>query len=183
MMKKFVLALAVVGFGLLVPQISIAREARPQPAGRSMFFNLPPADPQPCAREDLTIKAGETDAAMGGVRSTPFVLTNVSKTSCTLKGYVALDLLNKAGKVVKRAAKREPENPITTVIIEPGKKAWFSLFFNSGGAGYMGKPCPGYSRVRITIPGAQRPFIITSGVVTCAKTDFEVSPVIAGAPE
>src|SRR4051794_11812650 len=105
MMKKFVLTLAVIAVGLLVPQILIAREAILPDSATSMSFKLPQADPQPCARADLTIKAGETDAAMGGARSTPFVLTNVSKTACTLKGYVALDLLNKAGKVVKRATK------------------------------------------------------------------------------
>lgn len=147
-----------------------------------------PLDPtqsntSPCARESLAIKEGETDAAMGGVRRTPFVLTNVSKAPCTLEGYPSLELLNKAGAVVKRATKQKPDDAITAATLEPGKTAWFALNFNAGGAGYMGKPCPTYRQLRITPPGAKRPFVLRSEIQTCAKTQFEVTPIQAGAPE
>lgn len=138
---------------------------------------------QPCAREDLKIKEGETDAAMGGVRRTPYVLTNASKAPCTLKGYPALELLNKAGAVVKRATKQKTDDPISTATLEPGKTAWFALNFNAGGAGYMGKPCPTYRQVRITTPGAKRPFVLKTEIQTCGKSDFDVTPILAGAPE
>jgi hypothetical protein len=120
---------------------------------------------------------------MGGVRETPFVLTNVSKAPCTLKGYPSLELVNKAGALVKRATKQKSDDPIASVTIEPGKTAWFALNFNAGGAGYMGKPCPTYRQVKITTPGATRPFVLQSEIQTCAKTDFEVSAIVAGAPE
>ena len=55
---------------------------------------------------------------------TPFVLTNVSKAPCTLEGYASLELLNKAGKLVKRATKQKSDDPVTRATIEPGKTAW-----------------------------------------------------------
>ena len=141
------------------------------------------SNPQPCSREDLKIKEGETDAAMGGVRRTPYVLTNASKAACTLNGYAAVELLNKAGAVVKRASKQKTDDPITAATLEPGKTAWFALNFNAGGAGYMGKPCPSYRQMRITTPGAKRPFVLKTDIQTCAKTDFDVTPIVAGTPE
>ena len=139
--------------------------------------------PQPCAREDLTIKEGETDAAMGGVRRTPYVLTNTSKVPCTLTGYPSLELLNKAGAIVKRATKQKSGDPISSATLEPGKTAWFALNFNSGGAGYMGKPCPSYRQMRITTPGAKRPFVLRTDIQTCPKSDFEVTAIQAGTPD
>lgn len=138
---------------------------------------------QPCARAALSLKEGETDAAMGGVRRTPFVLTNVSKAPCTLEGYPALELLNKAGALVKRAAKQKSDDRITKATIEPGKTAWFALNFNAGGAGNMGPPCPTYRQLRITTPGAKRPFILRSEIQTCARSQFDVTPIQGGAPE
>lgn len=102
---------------------------------------------------------------------------------CTLKGYVSLELLNKAGALVKRAIKQKSDDPISANILAPGKTAWFALDFNSGGAGYMGKPCPTYPRVRITLPGAARPFNLRSQITTCVKSTFEVTPIAAGSPD
>jgi uncharacterized protein DUF4232 len=138
---------------------------------------------QTCARQDLRIKEGETDAAMGGVRRTPYVITNVSQTACTLRGYAALELLNKAGAVVKRATKQKTDDAIKTATLEPRKTAWFALNFNAGGAGYMGKPCPSYRQMRIITPGAKRAFVLKTDIQTCAKTGFNVTPIVAGAPE
>jgi hypothetical protein len=182
-MKTLRIALALIAVAVACGQTTFGRDVTIRNLVISKSFDIPQSDPQPCARQDLTIKEGETDAAMGGVRRTPYVLTNVSKTPCTLKDYVSLELLNKAGTVVKRATKQKSDDPITAAILLPGKTAWFALNFNVGGAGYMGKPCPTYPQMRITTPGAKRPFILRSGTQTCAKTDFEVTPVIAGTPE
>ena len=138
---------------------------------------------QPCAREALKIKEGETDAAMGGVRRTPYVLTNISQSPCTLQGYPSLELLNNAGVVIKRATKQKTDEPITAATLEPGKTAWFALNFNAGGAGNMGKPCPSYRQLRIITPGAKRPFVLKTEIQTCARSDFDVTPFVAGMPE
>src|ERR1041384_864230 len=182
-MKTVRIVLAVVAFIAVSSQLIVNGRVL---LTDSVIFNKSSAAPQstkPCAREELTIKEGETDAAMGGVRLTPFVLTNVSKAACTLEGYPSLELLSKAGAVVKRATKQKSDDPITAATLEPGKTAWFALNFNVGGAGYMGKPCPSYPRIRITTPGAKRPFVLRTVTQTCAKTDFEVTPLVTGAPE
>jgi hypothetical protein len=136
-----------------------------------------------CARADLKIKEGETDAAMGGVRRTPFILTNAASSACSLEGYPGVELLNKAGAVVKRATKQKSEDPIRAVTLEPGKTAWFALNYNAGGAGYTGKPCPTYARLRVTAPGAKTPFVVRSEIQSCGRTDLEVTPITGGTPE
>jgi len=144
-----------------------------------------PARPRvrPCVREDLRIKEGETDAAMGGVRMTPYIFTNVSSSACTLDGYPALELLNQRGAVIRRATRQKLDEPNAAATLEPGKTAWFNLNYNSGGAGHMGKPCPTYQKVRVTAPRVARPFVVRSDIQTCAKTDFEVSSISSGTPQ
>ena len=136
-----------------------------------------------CLRESLSVKEGETDAAMGGVRSTPFTLTNNSSAPCTLKGYPRFEVLNSQGRVVRRAVDKEEvpgdsqQGPPQLVTIEPGKTAWFSLYYNSGGAGHVGKPCPTYHKIKIAAPGTTRAFVLRSEIQPCRGIQIEVSPV------
>src|SRR5580765_7225169 len=105
-MKTRTIALAVLAIAALGGQLMSTGAVPLWNANTSHSVEEPQTDPQPCTRAALTIKEGETDAAMGGVRRTPYTLTNVSKTPCVLKGYVSLELLNKAGTVVKRATRQ-----------------------------------------------------------------------------
>jgi hypothetical protein len=182
-MKVFRVALLVLALAGVVFQLTVDAKVALRDARTSNVSGAHLPNPQPCAREDLKISEGETDAAMGGVRRTPYVLTNASKAPCTLAGYPSVELLNKAGAVVKRATKQKTDDPIATATLGPGKTAWFALNFNAGGAGYMGKPCPTYRQVRITTPGAKRPFVLKTEIQSCGKTDFDVTPIVAGAPE
>src|SRR5690349_7495846 len=50
-----------------------------------------------CSGGQLSVKAGDEDAAMGGFRTVTYTFTNTSSTPCTLNGYPAFELLNKAG--------------------------------------------------------------------------------------
>jgi hypothetical protein len=138
--------------------------------------------PRPCVRENLRIKEGETDAAMGGVRATPYIFTNVTSSACTLNGYPIVELLNRRGAVVRRASKQKSNEPAATATVAPGETAEFNLYYNSGGAGYMGKPCPTYHKIKITAPGVAHPFVLRTDIQACVKTNFEVSSVSAGAP-
>lgn len=179
-MNKIQIALSVVILAAIAGHL-IVSPALPLPAGvtKEAVQGAAPA----CQRTALKIKEGETDAAMGGVRQTPYVLTNAGSSACTLAGYPAVELLNKAGTVIKRATKQHSDDPIAPVTLEPGKTAWFSLNYNAGGAGYMGKPCPTYPQVRITTPGAKTPFTLRSDIQSCSRTDLEVTPIRAGSPE
>src|SRR4051794_13759761 len=106
-MKTRTIALAALAIAALGGQLISTAAVPLRDANTSTLIEEPQSDPQPCTRAALTIKEGETDAAMGGVRRTPYTLTNVSKTPCVLNGYVSLELLNKAGVMVKRATKQK----------------------------------------------------------------------------
>jgi len=182
-MKICRITVAAIGIVAVASQLAAGGAVTILDTGASQPFDAIQSNVQPCARESLSIKEGETEAAMGGVRQAPFVLTNVSKAPCTLEGYPSLELLNKAGAVVKRATKQKSDDPIAAATLEPGKTAYFALNFNAGGAGYMGKPCPTYRQVRITTPGAKRPFILRSEIQSCPGSQIEVTPIQSGTPE
>jgi hypothetical protein len=156
--------------------------------GYSLRASNPPGRPtlailRSCTHENLRVKSGEGDAAMGGVREVPFIFTNVSASPCTLEGYPHLELLNKKGLLVKRATKQKADAPVAAVTIEPHKTAWFNLNYNAGGAGYMGKPCPAYPKVKIIAPGIKQPFVLRADIQTCAGTDFSVTAINSGEPQ
>ena len=144
---------------------------------------LIPALTRPCTHQDLNVKSGEGNAAMGGVREQPFIFTNVSASPCMLEGYPGLELLSQKGSLIKRASKQKSDQAIATVIIEPRKTAWFNLNYNAGGAGRTGKPCPAYPKVRITAPGVSPPFVLRADIQTCPRTDFSVTAITSGEPQ
>ncbi|HEX8844643.1 MAG TPA: DUF4232 domain-containing protein [Pyrinomonadaceae bacterium] len=151
--------------------------------GKPDFTHAGNLAPIQCRGDQLSVRHVSEDAAMGGVRTTDYVFTNISSSPCTLKGYPRFELLNKAGRPARggRAAngitmmgddaKASPQ----LVTLEPGKTAAFLVYHNAGGAGYMGKPCPVYRRVRITAPGTKRVFILREEYQVCGS--LEVSPV------
>jgi hypothetical protein len=172
-----------VRFALTIIAISLACAPRFSSRASNPSGRLKPAIARSCTHGDLKVKAGEGNAAMGGVRETPFIFTNVSASPCTLEGYPNLELLSEKGSLVKRATKQKSDAPVAAVTIGPGQTAWFNLNYNAGGAGYMGKPCPAYRKVKITAPGVTQPFVLRAEIQTCAGTDFSVTAISSGAPE
>ena len=184
-MKKISAAFLLVFVSLSFIQSNRARAIAGHESDFTTDLASGPAQPRArqCVREDLRIKEGETDAAMGGVRETPYIFTNVSSSACTLDGYPVLELLNQKGVVVRRATKQNSDEPKAPVILDPGKTAWFNLDYNSGGAGYMGKPCPTYPKVKIVAPGTTRAFVLSSEIQSCPRTDLQVSSIQSGSPQ
>lgn len=136
-----------------------------------------------CRDNQLSVRHVSEDAAMGGVRTIDFVFKNTSSSPCTLSGYPRFEVLNKSGRIVRggRAAHGltmmgdDARTRPRLVTIEPGKTAGFLVYYNAGGAGYMGKPCPTYRHVRITAPGTKRGFVLREELSLCGS--LEVSPV------
>ena len=136
-----------------------------------------------CHENQLSASHVSEDAAMGGVRSIVYAFNNTSSSPCTLSGYPSFEVLSKSGRLVRggRAARGltrmgdEARTPPRLVTIEPGKTATFMVYYNAGGAGYMGKPCPIYRRVRIIAPGTRRGFVLREEIQLCRG--LEVSPV------
>ncbi|HXM33594.1 MAG TPA: DUF4232 domain-containing protein [Pyrinomonadaceae bacterium] len=139
-----------------------------------------------CRGADVSVRHVNEDAAMSGQNTIVYAFKNNSSTACTLKGYPRYELLDRSGKVRPRGrainsqqlpgdeAKQAPQ----LVTIEPGKEAWFRVYYNSGGAGYMGKPCPVSRKVRIVAPGTTRLFSLQENVTSCRAV--EVSAVRGG---
>jgi hypothetical protein len=136
-----------------------------------------------CRENQLLVRHVSEDAAMGGVRTIDYAFTNTSSSPCTLSGYPRFEVLNRSGQPVRGGLARngltmmgdEARARPRLVTIEPGKAARFLVYYNAGGAGYMGKPCPVYRRVRITAPGARRGVVLREELQLCGR--LEVSPV------
>jgi hypothetical protein len=143
----------------------------------------------PCRGADLSARHVTDDAAMGGHNLIDYAFKNDSATPCTLMGYPRFELLDKSGKVrphgratnSRELPGDEAKQPPQLVTIEPGKEAGFRVYYNSGGAGYIGKPCPVVRKVRITPPGTTRRFVLREQITFC--TTLQVSAVRSRLPE
>ena len=129
----------------------------------------------PCRGEDLSVRHVSEDAAMGGRDLIDYAFKNTSSSPCTLIGYPRFELLDGSGKVRRHRravnSQRLPGDEMMEapqlITLEPGKEAGFRVYYNSGGAGYMGKPCPLSRRVRIRAPGTRRSFELREEIRSC----------------
>src|SRR5258706_7689259 len=114
---------------------------------------------------------------------------NQPSATWTLGGYSRLELLIKSGAVSPgaRAVNSEQlpsddeKHPPQRAIIVPGEEAGFRVHYNTGGAGYLGKPCPVSRGVRITAPGTMRHFVLREEISLCG--DLQVSAIRTEAPQ
>jgi hypothetical protein len=126
---------------------------------------------------------------MGGQNTIDYAFKNDSALPCTLMGYPRFELLDKSRKVRPRGRAinsrqlpgDESKQPPQSVTIEPGKEAWFRVYYDSGGAGYVGKPCPVSRMVWISAPGTTRSFVLPEKITSCRKVN--VSAVRSGLPQ
>jgi hypothetical protein len=164
-------------FLLLVVIAATSATASAQPDPRTTIYKGPVRVAFTCGDQDLTVRHVTNDAAMGGQRTIEYAFKNKSSSPCTLNGFPRFELLNKSGTVrpggrainsVHLAGDETNQQP-QPVIIEPGKQAGFRVYYNSGGAGYVGKPCPFSRRVRITAPGTTRHFVLRERITSCRE--------------
>lgn len=131
-----------------------------------------------CQSEQLALSQERTlPGASGGFTGQLFSYQNVSKVSCTVKGYPGFLALASNGDVV-------PNGPIktgsilsdpgsTSITLAPNDKAYFALTWNNPAAGYGNSIPPQYycltaSLVESTPPGNLYPLVIaTSGPQIC----------------
>lgn len=142
-----------------------------------------------CRGADLSVRHVTEDAAMGGQNTIEYAFKNDSTSPCTLIGYPRFELLDKAGRVrphgrainSQQLPGDESRQPPQLVTIEPGKEAGFRVYYNSGGAGYMGKPCPVSRMIWISAPGTTRSFLLPERITSCRVV--KVSAVRSGPPQ
>jgi len=148
-----------------------------------------PQTAAPCRGADLSVRLVNDDQAMGGQHLGDFAFRNNSAAACTLKGYPRFELLNKAGALMPRGravnSKQLPGDETASepaaITIQSGKEAVFRIHYNSGGAGYLGKPCPTSRKVRIAAPGTTRSFILKQEITSCGKVEISAMRVSTGA--
>jgi hypothetical protein len=165
-----------------------AAAASGQTDSRTTTYKGPVRIPLPCRGPHLAVRHVTEDTAMGGWNSIDYAFKNISLNACTLKGYSRYELLSKTGKLQPRGrainseqlpgdeTRRRPQ----LVTIHPGEETGFRVYYNSGGAGYVGKPCPVSRRVRIVAPGTTRAFVLKENITSCRTV--QVSAVRNGPP-
>jgi hypothetical protein len=184
----FLLGLMVAASSLAVSQ-SVPNPILPPSAPSTSSPIEPPRLPLPsvqCRSADLSVRHVTEDTAMGGENLIVYAWRNNLSMPCTLKGYPRYELLDKLGVVRPRGQAinsqklpgDEAKVPPQLVTIEAGKEAWFRVHYNSGGAGYLGKPCPVSLQVRIMAPGTTRAFVVKEDITSCRTV--EISPVRSG---
>lgn len=156
--------------------------------GTNHFRSAVPVTSAICRGADLSVRHVTEEAAMGGHNTIDYAFKNDSASPCTLMGYPRFELLDKSGKVRPRGRAinsqqlpgDEAKKPPQLVTIEPGKEAWFRVYYNSGGAGYVGKPCPVSRMVWMSAPATTRSFVLPEKITSCRSV--KVSAVRSGPP-
>jgi hypothetical protein len=125
----------------------------------------------------LKMTPGEGDADMGGKRYQKFVFTNMSDQPCTLRGFPTFVTLNRAGKALANGKAKysndypngmtEGEGKPVAVMLEPGKTAWFQIYYNDGMAIDHKKPYPKAYKFLITAPKGDKAFVTRTDIEPC----------------
>jgi hypothetical protein len=176
-------------FFLLVVFATTSATALGQPDPRTTIYKGPVQAPLSCLDRDLSVRHVTDDAAMGGQRTSDYAFKNISSSACTLIGYPRFELLDGPGTVrpggraisSRQLSDDEVNQQPKLVTIAAGHEAGFRVSYNSGGAGYVGKPCPVYWRVRITAPGTTRRFLLRERITSCR--DVEISAITSESPQ
>lgn len=125
----------------------------------------------------LKLSPGDADADMGGKRYQTFVFTNLSDKPCTLRGFPTFVVLNRAGKPLANGKAKysndypngltvENQKPVA-VTLEPGKTAWFQIYYNDGMALDHKKPYPKGYKFLITAPKGDKAFVMRTDIEPC----------------
>ena len=145
--------------------------------------------PAQCGENQLLLRNTGEVVSMGSMRFTEFLFTNTSQSPCTLSGYPRFQFLNKFGRPAHGGLAANgvtfqslysipPKLEVTTVMIEPGKKAKFLINYNARYDEDREKPCPTYRRAWINVPGIKRVFVERFrryGIEVCSE--LKVSPI------
>lgn len=136
----------------------------------------------PCTGAQLSAHRETEDNAMGGQRGVWYSFRNTSQSSCTLKGYPAVTLLDRAGHGLRRIHVKHNDEGETEVTLAPGEKAFFSIVYRSceflKGAGVRHRrPCTSSARIRIEAPGTHRAFTLREAIDPEASEGVTLSPV------
>lgn len=137
--------------------------------------NTAPTVQNKCLKLKMT--PGEDEADMGGKRYQKFVFTNLDDKPCTLRGFPTFVTLNKSGKALANGKAKYsndyPNGPAAdnmkpvAVTLEPGKTAWFQIYYNDGMALNHKGPYPKAYKFLITAPKGDKSFVMKTDIEPC----------------
>ncbi|MEU8969025.1 DUF4232 domain-containing protein [Streptomyces monashensis] len=128
--------------------------------------------PRTCAASDLYLSMGRKEGAAGSLYW-PVQFTNTSTSSCALRGYPGVSVLDTAHHQLGAAAGRSG-TAYRTVTLTPGHSASAVLRTTNGP---VGGPCLRTGAyLRIYAPASRTPVLIPASWTTCSGL-FEVGPV------
>src|SRR5450631_143505 len=82
----------------------------------------PAASAPTCRTAQLSLRLGKGGAAAGTAYQ-PIVFTNHGSSTCALRGYPGVAFVASTGGQVGSAAKHNPQQPVTTVLVAPDSSA------------------------------------------------------------
>ncbi|WP_157855867.1 DUF4232 domain-containing protein [Streptomyces aureocirculatus] len=152
------------------------RTAPPTSAPARPPAQRPAATPR-CTTDHLALSLGRIDAGAGN-RYAPLVFTNTGTTTCALRGYPGVSLLDASGDRVGHPAKRSG-SMLPAVKLAPGKHAYAAL--HTIAPGLTDKPCwPRAQRVNVYPPGSKAALRAPARSFEVCGDTFDVSAVAPG---
>jgi hypothetical protein len=128
--------------------------------------------PRTCAVRDLHLSMGRKDAAAGSLYWS-IRFTNTSTSSCALRGYPGVSVLNTAHHQIGPAATRSGRPP-STVKVAPGHTVTAVIRTANGP---IGGPCrPTGTYLRVYPPASYRSVLVPARWRVCSNI-FQVGPV------
>ncbi|MGW2569114.1 DUF4232 domain-containing protein [Streptomyces sp. NPDC001537] len=128
--------------------------------------------PRTCAVSDLYLSMGRKEGAAGSVYW-PIRFTNTSATSCTLRGYPGVSVLDPAHRQIGPAATHSGR-PFATVVLAPAHSASAVIRTTNGP---VGGPCLRTGTyLRIYPPASFRAVLVPASWTICSHL-FQVGPV------
>lgn len=138
-----------------------------------------------CSTQQLSASFGMVGAGAGN-RYVRVILTNHGAATCSMFGYVGLQLLGSGSQPVPTNVVRDGPGTPTTVSVAPGAEAsgllhWGAI--NGTGDSQTGPCQPNPSRVEVTPPNQVQPLTIgwSLGSV-CEQGRIDASPLVLGVP-
>jgi hypothetical protein len=166
----------------LIGGCSSAAQKVVSPAPQVVSPTPQPATPaDSCRGDQLTIQVKPLPGAASGRQYDDVVLTDVSRTPCSVSGSVKLLVTDAAHHAITVPVTTPDSGP--TVALNPGGSATQTLLYGSDG-----NPAPGHSTCEppeaffeITAPGGTSPvFVPASGRGACPADLMSLSTLVAG---
>jgi O-glycosyl hydrolase len=143
-------------------------------------LRLSAVPPAPCARSELRLSAG-APMLSGGSYAQLVRISNPHGRSCSLRGYPALRLLSRRGRVLVVPERHGgsalfADHGYRSATLGPGGIASFAF---GGREAERRRPCPRATRIALTLPAVPGQFRIPHGAPAC-RSGISITPVGPG---